>query len=224
MNIAETGWSPSPVTTDSSTTTNSSNKSDELGKQDFLRLLVAQLSQQDPLNPSDPQAFIAQLAQFSSLEQLVTMNGKLDTLASSQTAATSTSMTSLIGKTVVAAGDSTQLDDTSSPTLAFSLSEAATDCTMTVTDSNGQTVRTITLQNCSQGANSTIWDGRDNNGNRLPSGSYHFSVTGKNAQGVAVTATSRFTSVITGVSYDQGSPVLLTGDQKITMSNVIDIM
>ncbi len=72
----------------------------DLGKDDFLRLLTAQLANQDPLQPTDNQAFIAQLAQFSSLEQLQGVSSRLDTLLVAQTSGNQLTAASLVGKTV----------------------------------------------------------------------------------------------------------------------------
>ena len=80
MSIGST--TPLGPATDSATTANTTKaRTDGLGRDAFLQLLVTQMSHQNPLQPQEDGAFIAQLAQFSSLEQLQTMNQKLDTIA-----------------------------------------------------------------------------------------------------------------------------------------------
>ncbi len=76
-----------------------------LGKDDFLKLLTAQLSNQDPLQPVDNQAFIAQLSQFSSLEQLQGVSARLDTLILATSSETQLGTASLVGKTISYHGD-----------------------------------------------------------------------------------------------------------------------
>src|SRR5262245_61991177 len=72
----------------------------ELGKNDFLKLLMAQLSHQDPMSPMDSEAFVAQLAQFASVEQLQGANSRLDGLLVSSAAAQQLSAVSLVGREV----------------------------------------------------------------------------------------------------------------------------
>jgi flagellar basal-body rod modification protein FlgD len=76
------------------------NKGDTLGKEDFLKLLVAQLTHQDPTNPMQDTEFVTQLATYSGLEQQMTMNKNLETLIAANTATTAASAVSLIGKVV----------------------------------------------------------------------------------------------------------------------------
>ena len=84
----------------STTVTTPASAQQPLGKEDFLKLLVAQLSAQDPLNPMDSREFTAQLAQFSALEQMTNVNSTLEELVTAQQAMGNSSMISLIGKLV----------------------------------------------------------------------------------------------------------------------------
>jgi flagellar basal-body rod modification protein FlgD len=76
MTMQISSAAPKPAdTSNSSTTSSNSSSTDALGnEQMFLQLLVAQLQNQDPMNPADGTQFVAQLAQFSSLEQLISLN------------------------------------------------------------------------------------------------------------------------------------------------------
>ena len=98
--------------------------SGELGRQDFLTMLIAQLENQDPLNPQEGTEFTAQLAQFSSLEQLLEMRESLDALAAVQTQAQALGTVNLIGKNVLLNGSRFQIDDSGQlPTLSYELSQ-----------------------------------------------------------------------------------------------------
>ena len=80
-----------------------------LGKEDFLKLLVAQLAHQDPLSPMENQEFVAQLAQFSSLEQMTNVNSNLQLLQVAQASMTNSQIASLIGKNVEVRSDQVRL-------------------------------------------------------------------------------------------------------------------
>ncbi len=215
MEITQTGW-------DSQAQGAQTSKS-QLGKQDFMRLLISQIQNQDPLNPQDSSAFVAQLAQFSGLEQMVQMNQRLDSLAVSSSASTGTAVASLIGKTVQAQGDQIDLGEQGDVELNFALPVDATDLELTITDESGRVVRTMSLGQRDSGENSITWNGCDDDGNRLPAGTYTFQVKGSDEEGQEVSATGRITGVITGISYDKGYPELLMGDRRISMGDVIEI-
>lgn len=89
-------------TIDGSGTTTVANKSGDLGKDAFMKLFVAQIKNQDPLNPADSTESIAQMAQFSSLEQMQNLNATINKLYSYQTASSLVNNAVMIGKTVVA--------------------------------------------------------------------------------------------------------------------------
>jgi flagellar basal-body rod modification protein FlgD len=195
---------------------------DNLGKQDFLNLLVAQLKHQDPLNPADSAEFLAQLAQFSNLEQLIVANAKLDTLALAQASMSSTAVSSLIGKTVTVKGDSVQLEE-GGASINFDLPVNSRSTTITIRDENGNVVRTIEAGAFSSGTNSVFWDGRDKDGRPCAPGKYTFSVQGTDEQGKVFSGTGRIRGVVTGVTYENGYPQLLIGDIKVALGEVIEI-
>lgn len=116
-----------------------------LGKNDFLKLLVAQLEHQDPLSPQEGQEFAAQLAQFSSLEQLTNVNDNLKAGQAFDLAMSNSSMINLIGKTVDAPGNSFDLGKDESETLKFLLAQDSKDVTVNVYDSTGVNVASLIL-------------------------------------------------------------------------------
>ncbi len=128
-----------------------------LGREDFLRMLIAQLENQDPLNPQDATEFTAQLAQFSSLEQLLSMRESLDDVVESQagvsTAIQGLASSSLIGREVVARAERFEIGADGSPTSlpALELHSAATSATLLVRNSQGATLRVLDLGPLRQG-------------------------------------------------------------------------
>ena len=196
-----------------------------LGKQDFLNLLVAQLQNQDPLNPVDDKEFVAQLAQFSSLEQAMQTNERLGLLQNTSTALNNAQVAGLIGSTVEANGDKVALGDSRPLTIGYTLGGDTAETTLTVRDSTGKAVRTMPLGGGKAGSHDVYWDGMDDNGNAMPNGAYTIEVSGKNASGAVVTTSTRVRGVVTEVTFENGSAELIIGasGQRITPADVISV-
>lgn len=180
-----------------------------LGKDAFLKLLIAQVSHQDPLKPMDDTAFVAQLAQFSSLEQSMGINSRLDALSAQERGIANTQIAALVGKNVTVKGSITTLDSAGigSP-LSFTLADSAASVDVTLTDSTGNPVRTVHLGPESAGLVKIVWDGRDNSGVAQPPGAYAVSVVAKDSNGASVDANLESTGVITNVGFEKGFPNL----------------
>ena len=205
----------------------SPSKSNILGKDDFLQLLVAQLKAQDPLNPMESTEFTAQLAQFSSLEQLHNINDKLSNLQAGQASLTNAGSVGFIGKTVTATGNAVQVTGGKADDIHFTLSADAKEIFVNIYDNNGNFVRGLqdktTGNGFKAGAQRLGWDGRDRSGNRVSDGVYTFDVYAKDFQGLALEATPVATGVVTGVSFEKGAACLQAGKLEIPLSRVIRI-
>ncbi len=171
-----------------------------LGENDFLKLLTAQMQAQDPLNPMDSANFAAQLAQFSSVEQLTNINAQLTNLTSSQASMQNTMATDLIGKRVTVSGNTATLNGQA--VMPYTLSGDAATVNVAIYDATGALVKTAALGQEAAGANSYTWDGKDQNGNTLPAGKYTFAVTAVDASAQAVTATPLASGIVTGISFN----------------------
>ncbi len=191
-----------------------------MGKEDFLKLLVAQLSHQDPLQPMENTEFVAQLAQFSSLEQLMSVNSNLGLLQVAETAMTNSQVTYLIGKEVEAKGDHLQLSSSGSANVNFDLSTAAKDVTVKIKDAQGNTIRTLDAGSKKAGLTSVAWDGKDSIGNQMPAGTYSIEVSATDGSGNAVEASTMFRGTVTGISYQDGLPVLEIGSTTVQVGDV----
>lgn len=196
-----------------------------MGKDDFLQLLVTQLNNQDPLSPMDGQEFAAQLAQFSSLEQLSQINDNLDLslqsdLMLSQSIANNMAV-GLIGREVLALGNSL---NGSEREIYFQLPADAASVTLEIRDSEGNLVRTLEGTELATGVQSIPWDGRNQEGEQLPSAVYNFSVSATAGNGTVISASPLRHFHASGVIYENGNPWLLAGGDRISFADVVQVM
>jgi len=151
-------------------------KNTEVSSDMFLNLLVTQLKNQDPLSPADNTAFVAQLAQFSSLEGINNLNDNFTAVADSMSVLNNYGTAGLIGKNVTVQGSSFNLEGSPVP-LGYELKNPADTVTLTVFDGAGNVVDSRRSRNVTAGSHEFIWEGLDNAGAPLPAGEYDFSVT-----------------------------------------------
>ena len=197
-----------------------------IDQEQFLQLLVAQLKNQDPLSPMESQEFASQMAQFASLERLHSIDARLghslDAQLMSTQAINNTMAAGLIGKEVVAMGDSLVLKSGSAD-LYFSLAAPAKNVEITIYDQEGNTIQTIWRHKLDFGENTVVWDGTDYSGNNAVDGPYTYSVIATDEDGNSINALQTASGVITGVNYEGGVATLLVGDLEFPMGNVISI-
>lgn len=201
------------------------NQSGEvLGREDFLLLLVTQLSNQDPLNPMDGQEFAAQLAQFSSLEQLIgigdtladngAVNGLLAQSINSGVAA------GLIGKEVEAEGHDVFVAEGEVTKMRFELGDAATSLTIDVKDESGQIVRTIDLGQRGKGEHQFNWDGKDADGNDVANGKYSIEINAADANGNDVISRAFMRGEVDRVTFGPEGILVWVGQTSIALGNI----
>jgi flagellar basal-body rod modification protein FlgD len=194
-----------------------------MNKDDFMKMFIAQLQYQDPLNPQDPTAMLDQLSQLTMVEQTYNNNTALKNLLTAQTNASSLSSVSFIGKDVKATGSSIPFDGTSTTTLQFNQIVQTASTEISIKDAAGNVVRTIKTGALAAGDGSVSWDGCDNNGKLLSAGTYSFSVAGKTAGGNDIAATTYTTGRINGISFATGTPMLSIGSIIIPFSDVVSV-
>ena len=150
----------------------------ELNQEDFFALLTTQLAQQDPFKPLDNTEFVAQMAQFSSLESLQAMQNSFSELAASMTSNQALQASALVGRTVLVQSNVASYDGEQAVEGVVALSEPAENAVLTIEDPNGQLIRTIELGDLGRGPNDFVWDGLDENGNTVNPGFYAIKVNG----------------------------------------------
>lgn len=198
-----------------------------LGKEEFLHLLVTQLKNQDPMSPMKGQEFAAQLAQFTSVEQLINindvlaqngdMNGMLAQSINSGVAA------GLIGKTVEASGNTMGWNGSDPSQMTFELADAAADVSVSIRNAAGVEVRVVDLGGRSAGAHSFEWDGMTGTGAAAASGTYTFDVTAIDSRGTPVAAKSATSGVVDRVTFGKDGVRLWLGEHSVAMSDVSSV-
>lgn len=198
-----------------------------LGKDDFLKLLVAKLAHQDPLSPVEDEDFVAQLAQFSSLEQLSNMNENLLqdiqwNYLLSQTIS-NTMATSLIGRTVKADSSMVYLETAGETDIAVNLDRTASEVTVTIRDGNGDIVRTLSEGGLDAGDHIINWDGQDDSGVQVTAGAYTIEVSAVDAEGNEFTPDQFVEGKVIGVSYVDGMAMLNVNGQDLPLASVLEV-
>lgn len=191
-----------------------------LGKNDFLKLLVAQLEHQDPLAPQEGQEFAAQLAQFSSLEQLTNINDNLKASQAFDLALSNSSMVNLIGKTVDAPGNSFQLGEGETETLSFLVGEEAADVTVNVFDATGANVTSLNIGASSAGIKEFVWNGKDPSGAQLPAGTYTFGITAQDSAGNFIETKTFAAGQVTDIIFEESEAFAIVNGQKINVNEI----
>ncbi len=177
-----------------------------MGKEDFLTLLVAQLKNQDPMNPDDPTEFTAQLAQFSSLEQLYNINDSMESLTSAQEQSDRFSTMDLIGKTVSYEGSDFTIEEEGSASVGYKLDGLASSVTLYIKDQAGNTVATLNPTELNEGNYFIDWNGMSSEGEHVPAGNYSIvlqAAAGDGEDSIAISPLVK--SEVTGVEFNNST-------------------
>jgi flagellar basal-body rod modification protein FlgD len=188
----------------------------------FLKLLVTQMKNQDPLNPLDNAQVTTQLAQISTVGGIDKLNSTLAGLSSSMLAAQSVQASAIIGRDVFASGSTLGLQDGKAAG-AFELKQDADRVFVTISDGSGALIRTLDLGKATAGASAFEWDGKTDAGTTARNGSYTFQVTAARGN-AAISAEPMMTGRVDGVSLTNGIRLNLQGGGEINMADVKRIL
>lgn len=207
--------------TDISPTAATAPSAASLGQQDFLRMLIAQLENQDPLNPQEATEFSSQLAQFSSLEQEIAMRSSLEQISTALTSGDKSTAIDLIGRDVIAETPFFELKG-GETTLRYELAGSSDTSVVEIRDQRGALVHSADLGPRSAGVSDFRWDGTGRSGAPLPNGVYSFEVL-SSADLLPVSSTALMGGRITGADVSGGSPVLRIGEVVIPLSSIREV-
>ncbi len=198
---------------------------ENLDKDAFFKLMLAQMKNQDPMNPMQSHEMAAQLAQFTSVEQLQNVNSNLEGIKKQDAPLADYQALQFIGKEISADSSSiVRAKSDEKHDLRFNLQSEADDINVKIFDADGQLVKTLALKNMKKGLNSTSWNGYNDQGLKTLAGDYKFTVEAKDLKGKIVGSTTDITGRISGLQYTSKGPVLMIGDQTVYLSDVKKIV
>jgi len=195
---------------------------DPLGRSAFLKMLVAQMEHQDPLNPMEGTDFSAQLAQFSQLEQLFNVNDTLEDLAASMESKGQGTLLDYIGKQITSEDNSLKLKDGQVSNGLFTLTEPS-EAMITIYDDFEQEITTLFPGQLEAGTHQVDWDGHDRTGVSVSDGTYKFQVTAITESGAYVPVKTEATGIVSGVTEDGGYPYLVVDERWVDPATVTKI-
>ena len=196
--------------------------SQSLDKNAFLKLLVAQLQNQDPNNTQDPSEMIQQLTGFSTLEQITGLGTQIQGLQVQTQGLFQAQVAGLVGKRILAPGNTVSLSG-GPATIGLDLAAKAENVTITIKDAAGKVVRTLTPDSLNAGAQKVAWDGKDAQGAALPNGNYTVEVNATDADGKMVAAKTTSYVKVDAVSFKDGVVYLVAGGKTFSLSDITEI-
>jgi flagellar basal-body rod modification protein FlgD len=205
-----------------STPSTSSAASSAISSSDFLTLLVNELQNQNPLDPTSTTDLTNQMASYANIDSQETLNANLNTLTTSFNSLMTLNSANYIGHTVTATGDTATLNN-SAINYGYTLNSAAANVTLTVSDSSGNTVWTGSGTTTS-GANIFKWDGTTTDGTQLADGGqYTLNVAATDSSGASVYGSTTITGTVTAVDFSSSTLKLLLGGTSVPSANIVGV-
>ncbi len=187
----------------------------------FLKLLTAQLQNQDPMSPMDSSQFTQQLVQYSQVEQQISTNDNLSSLISLTKSAAGANAVGYLGRNAFTQGGATSLTG-GTAAWRYTMPNDAASVTVKIADANGKTVFT-TAGDTSLGEHDFAWDGKNNAGVVQADGTYTLSIVAKAADGTALTPTINGTGIVKEIDMSGTSPQVTVGARKIDLSEIVGL-
>jgi flagellar basal-body rod modification protein FlgD len=196
-----------------------------ISQADFMQILVTQLQNQDPMNPLQPDQLASQLAQFTTVQELASLNtdasNQLSAVTSNTQAIEANMATSLIGRPVIAAGNQVDVSSSSSSTSVMAdIGGSGGQGVLTLINAQGQTVGTYKLGTLNGGTHQIL----SFNTAGVTPGAYNYSLSVTAGSGAAVPVTTYVAGVVTGVNFSTATPTLDIGDLSTPISNLVEVL
>lgn len=194
-----------------------------LGKDDFMKLFIAQMQSQDPLNPQDATQMSAQMAQFNSLEQMMNLNKTLESMLKGQSTDRAVSMVNYVGKEVDLANGMLKWDKNKLTKSTFQIDQPLANATIEVRDGSGKIVSEDSLGNLMPGEHNIKWSGKLKDGTAANSGIYNFAIVGKTTDGQDVSVPIKTKVKVTGIDLQSEGGSFFTEVGKIDVKDISSV-
>lgn len=192
-------------------------KTDKIGQEEFLNMLVSQLKNQDPLNPMDSQNFASQLAQFSQLEQLVNINKTLSSSAGNSVS----SMSSFLGHEVILKDANAKIEGGNGPNLTLTVPEELQAVRLDIIKSEGGVARSLSLDASKMEPGKRVYKLE---GLAVDDGDYTFRIVGVNNMGVFKDIDYKITGTVEGFMMDSTNPKLIVNGKEVSLDDISEVI
>lgn len=203
--------------------TSSSTSSTQAAQDKFLKLLVTQMKNQDPLNPMDNAQVTSQMAQLSTVEGINKLNTTVSSLISNVNASQYYQAANLIGKEVLTSGKSIDLGSAAKGAFGIELASGASNVKVAIKDASGKVVKELSYADQPAGTNTYVWDGTTTDGSKASAGKYTFEVTATKANSTVTATPLNFASVDSISNTSSGIKLNLSNLDTISTSDVKEI-
>lgn len=214
----------SPIPTDSRGNPIKTGSQQELGRNDFLQLLVTKLRYQNPLEPASDEDFVAQLAQFATLEQMEKISAGIESSTQwdflQMQSINNMMAANLIGREVKADYRGLYLQSDGEVTINFSVDEYAEQVRFIITNGAGETVANFTRNSLGPGSHTVDWDGRDTRGNRVPEGYYAVEIVATDGSGQEFSPSMSMVGIVEAITYRDGGAYLRVNGSDIALGDI----
>lgn len=199
----------------------------DMGREEFMQLMLAQLNHQDPFQPMENGEFLAQIAQFSTVSGINELQSSFDQFATSIQSSRALEASTLVGRSVLIPSFTGQLPDGGAMAGEVMLPASTNRLAVTIQDASGQVIKQLELGTQTAGRVQFSWDGIDEEGNAMPAGNYSISAAALmdgEMQGVETLVGAHVESVTLGQAGGEPTLNLGSGMGSIKFSRVYEIM
>ena len=192
----------------------------QLGKEDFLNLMMVQMANQDPLDPMDSEQMMQQMAALGTVEQLQNVNSQLAKVVTTQDDIARASAFSYLDKDVEVGINTLEVSGGAVPPASYALEGPADKVFAHIINQEGEPIRLIKLESQPQGKHSFTWDGTDNDGDPVADGIYQYRVVATTEEGENIAVSQFKKGRVSSVSYENGRPMGIVNGEKTPLSRV----
>ena len=177
--------------------------------QNFLKLLIAQIQNQDPMAPMDASTMTAQMSQLNMVSSMANMNTSMTAMLSQMQSVNFMNQAALIGHSPAVAGNGIAFDGENQVMLGANATNPLKSVVATITDASGNVVNSVDLGNINAGMSNFIWNGQNADGSTVPAGMYYLSLSGKNSADASENPTAYVASAVASVTKGANGDAIL---------------